>query len=73
LTTYGHEDTLFGYQLRINGISFQHIENPVLNSNLDDNQQFLENVAQEITHKIFNLEKLSMRYWKSKIRSLEST
>ena len=41
LTTYGHEDTLFGYQLRKAGIKFMHLDNPVLNSNLDENDHFL--------------------------------
>ncbi len=41
LTTYGHEDTLFGYQLRKAGVKFAHIDNPVLNSNLDENDHFL--------------------------------
>jgi len=35
------------------------------------NPEFLQNAAPEIAHKTFNLEKLSMRYWKSKIKSLE--
>lgn len=48
LTTYGHEDTLFGYQLRLKGISFQHIDNPVLNSNLDDNHQFLKKTKEAL-------------------------
>jgi glycosyltransferase involved in cell wall biosynthesis len=48
LVTYGHEDTLFGYQLRIKGVSFQHIDNPVLNSNLDDNDQFLEKTKEAL-------------------------
>ena len=36
------------------------------------NPKFLEDAAQEIAHKTFNLEKLSMRYWKSKIKSSAS-
>jgi len=36
------------------------------------NPTFLENTAQEIVRKTFNLEKLSMRYWQSQIKSLES-
>ncbi len=48
LTTYGHEDTLFGYQLRQDGVKFEHIENPVLNSNLDENQQFLEKTKEAL-------------------------
>lgn len=50
LITYGHEDTLFGYQLRINGVSFQHIENPVINNNLDDNHQFLEKTKEALNN-----------------------
>jgi glycosyltransferase involved in cell wall biosynthesis len=48
LTTYGHEDTLFGYQLRQHGVKFHHLENPVLNSILDDNQQFLEKTKEAL-------------------------
>jgi len=36
------------------------------------NAKFLENAAQEISHKTFNREKLLMRYWKSKMKSLTS-
>lgn len=41
LLGYGHEDTLFGFELRQNGITIHHLENPVLNKNLDDNLTFL--------------------------------
>lgn len=41
LLGYGHEDTLFGFELRQNEIAIHHIENPVLNKNLDDNLTFL--------------------------------
>ena len=36
------------------------------------NAKFLENAAQEISHKTFNREKLLMRHWKSKMKSLTS-
>lgn len=39
---YGHEDTLFGFELFQNGIQIDHIENPVLNKYLDSNAVFLE-------------------------------
>ena len=39
---YGHEDTLFGYELFQNGIHIDQIENPVLNKYLDSNAVFLE-------------------------------
>jgi glycosyltransferase involved in cell wall biosynthesis len=48
LTTYGHEDTLFGYQLRQDGVKFEHIENPVLNAHLDENQHFLEKTKEAL-------------------------
>ena len=41
LKGYGHEDTLFGFELTQNSIPIAHIENPVLNKNLDDNVTFL--------------------------------
>jgi glycosyltransferase involved in cell wall biosynthesis len=42
LTQYGHEDTLFGFELKQKGISIQHLNNPVLNGDLDSNTHFLE-------------------------------
>ncbi len=48
LTTYGHEDTLFGYQLRKAGVKFAHLDNPVLNSNLDENDCFLAKTKEAV-------------------------
>lgn len=42
LTQYGHEDTLFGFELKRKGVSILHLNNPVLNGDLDNNAQFLE-------------------------------
>ena len=39
---YGHEDTLFGYNLKNAGVSICHIENPVTNGDVEDNEVFLE-------------------------------
>lgn len=41
LRGYGHEDTLFGYELNKNNIQIHHIDNPVLNGHLDTNEAFL--------------------------------
>ena len=41
ISGYGHEDTLFGFELEQNGIVIRHIDNPVLNAHLDSNTQFL--------------------------------
>tara|TARA_B100001115_G_C15812918_1_gene403242 strand:+ start:360 stop:1253 length:894 start_codon:yes stop_codon:yes gene_type:complete len=42
LDGYGHEDTLLGYDLNANSIEIEHIDNPVLNCQLDSNKEFLE-------------------------------
>ncbi len=41
LSGYGHEDTLFGFILYKNSISVAHIDNPVINSKLDTNKDYL--------------------------------
>lgn len=41
LSGYGHEDTLFGYELNKKNIEIQHLNNPVLNGDLDTNEEFL--------------------------------
>lgn len=38
---YGHEDTLFGYRLEQNGIPILHIDNPVVNGEVESNADFL--------------------------------
>lgn len=42
LTKYGHEDTLFGYDLKKHQLSIVHIENPILNGALETNEIFLQ-------------------------------
>lgn len=42
ISEYGYEDTLFAWQLLGNGVGICHIDNPVLNSYLDDNSVFLD-------------------------------
>ena len=41
LEQYGHEDTLFGFQLKVNNICISHIDNPVLNGHLEHNAEFI--------------------------------
>lgn len=41
LVQYGHEDTLFGFELKKRGIVIQHIENPILNGDLESNSEYL--------------------------------
>lgn len=42
LTQYGHEDTLFGYELSKRNIHILHIENPVVNGDIETNEEFLK-------------------------------
>ncbi len=49
LSLYGHEDTLFGYRLQQQGIPIMHIDNPVVNGEVEDNALFLEK-SREAVH-----------------------
>lgn len=51
ITKYGHEDTLFGHQLEKNNIEITHIDNPVLNGDIETNKVFLEKTK----HGVINL------------------
>lgn len=42
ITGYGHEDTLFGFELHQQNRSVYHCDNPVLNKHLDTNKAFLQ-------------------------------
>jgi glycosyltransferase involved in cell wall biosynthesis len=42
ISTYGHEDTLFGFQLKNRKIPIAHINNPVLNGCLETNEEYIE-------------------------------
>ncbi len=41
LTQYGHEDTLFGFELKKRNIKVLHINNAVLNGALEDNNSYI--------------------------------
>lgn len=59
LSGYGHEDTLFGFQLSIKKIKLQHIENPVLNKHLDSNEVFMRKTENAIGNlvQMYNMSK----------------
>ncbi len=48
ITEYGHEDTLFGYALMKKGVAVHHINNPVLNPDLETNQEFLDKTTESV-------------------------
>jgi glycosyltransferase involved in cell wall biosynthesis len=45
---YGHEDTLFAYELAQKGIKIKHIENPVEHLGLENNTRFIEKVKESV-------------------------
>lgn len=48
LRTYGYEDTLLGRAYERDGIEVLHIDNPLLNSDLEDNATFLEKTRESM-------------------------
>lgn len=48
LTLYGHEDTLFGYRLEQSNIPITHINNPVVNGDVETNEVFLQKTEEAI-------------------------
>jgi glycosyltransferase involved in cell wall biosynthesis len=45
---YGHEDSLFGFELKKSNIRIEHVDNPVLNFHLDDNNTYLEKTKESV-------------------------
>ena len=50
ITTYGHEDTLFGYQLSVKGVVCRHIDNPIMNDDLVENHLFLLKTKEAVSN-----------------------
>ncbi|MBN1115868.1 MAG: glycosyltransferase [Bacteroidales bacterium] len=48
ITGYGHEDTLFGYELKKRNISIKHIDNPVVHLGLEPSEEFLRKTREGI-------------------------
>lgn len=59
IVKYGHEDTLFGKELKDNGIGILHIDNPLLNGGLDKSHRFMEKTEESIRTLYACREKLS--------------
>lgn len=52
LTKYGHEDTLFGHALKKEKITILHIDNPVVNHDVDTNEEYLKKTEDGILNLI---------------------
>ena len=48
ISRYGHEDTLFGHRLEQNGIAVLHIDNPVVNGEVERNAEFLQKTVEAV-------------------------
>jgi len=59
LTSYGHEDTLFGFDLMKAGIRIEHINNPVLHGQLETNKKFLEKTKNSISNLLLILKEIN--------------
>ncbi len=55
LSGYGHEDTLYGYQLMKRSIAVKHIDNPIIHNGLESGIMFLSKIRQSLV----NLKKIS--------------
>jgi len=55
LVEYGHEDTLFGYEIKKQGFTINHIENPVLNGDYETNDRYLIKTEKAILNLIYML------------------
>ncbi len=60
LTRYGHEDTLFGYDLKRHGIKIHHIGNPVANGELERNEDFVKKTEQAIENLIYIIKNIEL-------------
>jgi len=82
LTKYGHEDTLFGFQLKRKNITITHIENPILNGDIETNSDFLHKTEAGVSNlvSIMNLtdynneltEEITILKFYKKIKKLET-
>lgn len=53
LREYGHEDTLFGIELKKKNIQILHLDNPIENGHLESNAVYLKNTEQAIANLIY--------------------
>ncbi len=58
LSGYGHEDTLMGYFLKCKSVEIFHIENPILNGDIETNIHFIEKTEQGIVNLSFIAQKM---------------
>jgi glycosyltransferase involved in cell wall biosynthesis len=70
LSTYGHEDTLFGYQLAQKNIIIQHIDNPLRHIDEESNATFLQKTQQGLSNLLTLHRRLADPHFSSSIKIL---
>lgn len=48
ITQYGHEDTILGIEMAKKGVTIEHIQNPVMNIDIDSNEVFMHKTEQAL-------------------------
>lgn len=62
ITRYGHEDTLFGMDLRSHGYKIIHIDNPLYHLGLDENSVYIRKCKQSLENILSLSEHISKEY-----------
>ena len=58
LSKYGHEDTLFGFELNQKHVQVQHINNPVVNGEIETNTEYLAKTIDGLQNLVYILNKI---------------
>lgn len=53
ITKYGHEDTLFAFQVRLAKYNVQHIKNPIIHGDIDDNTTFINKTEKGLENLLY--------------------
>ena len=53
INKYGHEDTLFGYMLKQKGLNIDHIDNPILNGDIETNALYLNKTEEGLANLVY--------------------
>ncbi len=75
---YGHEDTLFAYEVSLAKLKVNHIDNPIIHGDIDINSLFikktilgLDNLIIIEKKKLINKDFVRLLYWHNKIKHLK--
>lgn len=67
ISKYGHEDTLLGIELEKKGVTIKHLENPVINIDIDTNEVFIRKTEDSLDNLL-----LIQKFYKDREKLAES-